>query len=238
MVVPLAPRAIRCAKGDVNSYHQAFSLSATAALGTPFTIRAVNMVGDWMKVGSGSALPARIGFSLVSGVVTGAAGRSQHDYVLKLPALPGVETTLSWWLSWFEEWETVTDSRSEVTLRSSSLGFYWGSRHAVQPDELAFRAEWGPFDSGIVQNGHAAHPHWHAYHDAICASPQGGELSIVVHLHGFHLPMAGWTHSPVEPATCWQFAPPDSNPSILRDWAIRTIRYFQTQLSEEEIAQR
>ena len=237
MVATPVPRAIRCSKSEVNAYHQALSASAAATLGTEFQIRAVNMTGDWTKAGSRSALPARIPFSLVSGVVTIVAGRTQQNYVLSLPPLPGVETTLGWWLSWFEEWETVTDSRSEVTLRSSSLNFYWSSRHAVAPEGLAFRAEWGPFDSGIVQNGHAAHPHWHAHLDAICAGPKGSGDVSVVNLHGFHLPMGGWTHSTVEPAACWQFAPPDSDPSILHDWAVRTIRYFQSQLGEEEIAQ-
>lgn len=180
-------------------------------------------------------MPARIGFSIVSGIVTTASDRSQQDYVLRIPTLPTVETELGWWLSWFEEWETVTDSPSEVTLRSSSLGFYWGSRHAVAPEGLVFRAEWGPFELGLIQSGNAAHPHWHAHHDVICENAQGGSIS-VVKLHGFHLPMGGWTHSAVEPATCWQFAPLDSGASILRDWAVRTIRYFQTQLGEEEIA--
>jgi hypothetical protein len=210
-------------------------MSAAAALGTGFPIRP-NMTGDWTKAGSRSGLPTRINFSLVSGVPTSAAGRSQQSYVVRLPSLPDVQTTLGWWLSWFEEWETVPDSRSEVTLRSSSLSFYWSSLHAVEPEGLAFRAEWGPFDAGIIQNGHAAHPHWHAHHDVLCPNPQGGDDRLFIQLHGFHLPMGGWTHSNVEPAACWQFLPTDSGPSVLREWAVRTIRYFQTQLGEEEVA--
>jgi hypothetical protein len=235
MVVTPLQRAIRCAKSDVNKYHQALSASAAAALGAPFQIRPVGFNGDWRKVGRGKKIPSRIGFSLVSGVVTSAAHRSQPDYVLKIPTLPSGETTLGWWLSWFEEWETVTGASSEVTLRSASFGFFCGNRYAAEPEELVFRAEWGPFNLGIIQNGNAAHPHWHAHHEVICENAQGGGQS-VVKLHGFHLPMGGWTHSAIEPAACWQFAPPKpDDPSILREWAVRTMGYFKTQMVEEEI---
>src|SRR5690606_4477435 len=100
----------RCAKSEVKRYHQLFARDAGSILDAVFRIKPFGILEDWTRVGRGEQVPARIPFSIASGVSTSASDRNESVNVIRIPAPGDAETNLGWWLSWYEEWETVVGS--------------------------------------------------------------------------------------------------------------------------------
>ena len=224
-------QGIICTGGEIEKYHDKLSNEMSQALDDLFIIRSALSGGSWRDAAGEENAPVVVPFSIVRGAATQVGGRSQPDFVMKIPT--GADPTLlTWWIGWREEWDSV--GGGNFAFRSTSIKFFCGGTHAAGPDELVFRAEWGPFELGRV-GGNAAHPHWHAHRDVEAEVIQAeGDVTTTKRLwmtvRGFHLPMGGWTHGEDEPTRCWQVDQIISKPDDFRIWAIRTLRYFQTQL--------
>lgn len=145
------------------------------------------------------------------------------------PAQPGPGA----WVSWFERWKRPGTGGFE--LLTAKWTVFWGGPGDDAKTQIA-RAEWNPSPAGESEGGGAGQPHWHVdrpllvREQPVCTEleeirprPREARLS----LKRVHLAMGGWRNSP--PAVSrWQ-VDMGSDLSVLREWAVETLRYIRTE---------
>ena len=150
------------------------------------------------------------------------------------------------WAGWFEKWRCI--DQDEFDLEAAAWTLYWGYADDERKAQI-LRAEWDQLYRIDRTTSNAGHPHWHV--DASIPLTQAnyaeGRVALVeisdptptqIAIERLHLAMGGWNNNPApRPGRpqdgdivprCWQHEFRGSCDDLIA-WAIRTLRYLQTQ---------
>jgi hypothetical protein len=143
------------------------------------------------------------------------------------------------WVGWLEKWRCI--DQDEFDLEAAAWTLYWGYSDDERKAQI-LRAEWDQLYRIDRTASNAGHPHWHV--DASIpltrANYAKGRKALqeisdtpprAIAIERLHLAMGGWQNNPGEAAIiprCWQHEFRGSCDD-LADWAVRTLRYLQTQ---------
>jgi len=144
------------------------------------------------------------------------------------------------WVAWSDKWTKQQDD--SFLLLSAGWTLFWGEAGGRKAKIL--RAEWDGRSFRDGGGAEAAQPHWNVdpplwLQDPGAGSRRAGELQELqpsgvpfalqsrLSIQRVHLAMGGWNHSDSHPE-CWQMDFTEDETG-LRGWAVRTLRYLQSQ---------